>query len=123
MSPSISRIVIYTKKMQAMIDFYTRFFGFEAHHNEADRIIELRPRSSGVTLLLHPAAKGQRDGQSLVKLVFDVEDVDGFCNQMKARGLVFGSIHKGDGYIFANAKDPSNNSISVSSRAFADPMT
>ena len=121
MSPSINRIIIYTKKVQAMIDFYTRFLGFEARQHEADRIVELRPQSSGLTLLLHPAAKGQKDGQSLVKLVFDVEDVDGFCRQMKERGLVFGPIHQGNGYTFANVKDPSNNSISVSSRAFAYP--
>lgn len=120
MSPSINRIIVYTKKMQAMIDFYSRFFGFEAHQHEGDRIVELRPPSSGLTLLLHPAARGQRDGQSLVKLVFDVRDVEGYCRQLEERGLVFGPIHRGDGYVFANAKDPSNNSISVSSRAFAD---
>lgn len=121
MSPSIHQILIYTKKIQAMIDFYTRFFGYEARQHEGDRIVELRPRSSGLTLLLHPAAKGQRDGQSLVKLNFDVEDVKGYCRQMEERGLVFGPVHSGDGYRFANAKDPSNNTISVSSRAFADP--
>lgn len=31
MPPPINRIVIYTKKMQAMIEFNKRFFGFEAH--------------------------------------------------------------------------------------------
>jgi predicted enzyme related to lactoylglutathione lyase len=55
----------------------------------------------------------------MVKLVFDVEDVEAFCAQARARGLKFGALHKGDEYVFANAKDPSGNSISVSSRAFA----
>ena len=123
MSPAINRLVIYTKKMEAMTAFYTRFFGFEAHRQEGDRIVELRPQSSGLTLLLHPAGKGQREGQSLVKLVFDVEDVEGVCRRMKQRGLEFGPIHKGDGYMFANAKDPSNNTISVSSRAYSALVT
>ena len=34
------------------------------------------------------------------------------------QGLDFGAIHKGDGYLFANARDPAGNSVSVSSRAF-----
>ncbi|MEP2028983.1 MAG: hypothetical protein ABJI96_09800 [Paracoccaceae bacterium] len=72
-----------------------------------------------MALLLHPASKGQNEGQSLVKLVFDVEDVPAFCKTAAANNLSFGAIHKAEGYVFANAKDPSNNSVSVSSRAFA----
>ncbi len=68
--------------------------------------------------MLHPASKGQKPGQALVKLVFDVEDVEGFCAESKTRGLAFGPLHKADGYMFANAKDPSGNTVSVSGRAF-----
>ena len=57
-------------------------------------------------------------GQALVKLVFDVEDVEGFCAEAGAKGLPFGKIHKGPGYRFANAKDPSGKSVCVSSAAF-----
>jgi hypothetical protein len=56
----------------------------------------------------------------LVKLVFDVQDVPAFCEAAKSRGLDFGKVHKGNGYEFANAKDPSKNSIQVSSRAFRE---
>ncbi|WP_377186257.1 VOC family protein [Ruegeria meonggei] len=87
---------------------------------EADRIVELVPVSGGAHLLLHPAGKAAREGQAAVKLVFDVVDVAGFCDHARQQGLKFGPIHKVDGYVFANAKDPSKNSISVSSRAFAD---
>ena len=51
--------------------------------------------------------------------MFDVEDVERFCSDAKTRGLDFGPVHRADGYIFANARDPSGNSVSVSSRAFA----
>jgi hypothetical protein len=72
--------------------------------------------------MLHPAAKGQRaGGQTAVKLVFDVEDVEAFCARCAENGLRFGVIHKADGYVFANAKDPCQNAISVSSRAFRGP--
>ena len=119
MNPPLNRLIIYTKKMEEMIAFYTRHFGYSVHQLENDRIVELRPSDSGASILLHPAGKGQREGQALVKLVFDVENVEAFCHEAARAGLVFGSIHNADGYQFANAKDPSKNTVSVSSRAFA----
>lgn len=101
-----------------MVAFYCLHFGFEKFTCPGDRIVELRPRGSGTSILLHPAGKGQKSGQSLVKLVFDVEDVAHFCEKARQNGLPFGPIHDGDGYGFANAKDPSGNSVSVSNRAF-----
>ena len=115
----LGRLVIYTKKIDAMSDFYCRHFGFTEIRTEGDRIIELRPQYGGASLLLHPASRKQQEGQVLVKLVFDVEDVPAFCEAAAAGGLHFGKVHQVDGYAFANAKDPSNNSIQVSSRVFA----
>jgi len=117
--PQLNRLIIYTKRVPEMIAFYTQHFGYTARQLPGDRIVELLPEAGGVTILLHPAAKSQKEGQVLVKLVFDVQDVEVFCQAAKAKGLDFGTIHQADGYAFANAKDPSNNSISVSSRAFA----
>jgi len=119
MATPIGRIIIYTRKMAEMADFYCRHFGFDAHQRDDDRIVELRPGSAGPPILLHPAGKAQKQGQSIVKLVFDVEDVERFCCDARTRGLDFGPIHRADGYMFANARDPSGNSVSVSSRAFA----
>ena len=45
-------------------------------------------------------------------------DVDEFRTRAAERGLEFGAIHRGDGYVFANARNPAGNSISVSSRGF-----
>jgi catechol 2,3-dioxygenase-like lactoylglutathione lyase family enzyme len=115
----LGRLVVYTRKMDEMAAFYCRHFGFEAVAREGDRIVELRPRDGGMTILLHPASKGQKIGQSLVKLVFDVEDVESFCATAHENGLVFGPEHKAGGYSFANARDPSGNPVSVSSRAFS----
>ena len=120
MSVSLGRLVIYTSKIDQMADFYAKHFDFSVLRAEDDRIVELRAQNSGLTLLLHPAAAKQKQGQALVKLVFDVEDVSAFCEAARADGLVFGKIHRADGYEFANAKDPSRNSIQVSSRAFRD---
>lgn len=101
-----------------MIAFYTGHFGFSALHDDADRLVELVHTDHPVKLLLHPAAKSQKQGQSCVKLVFNIQDVPAFREQAQKSGLEFGAIHKADGYVFANAKDPSNNPISISSRAY-----
>jgi predicted enzyme related to lactoylglutathione lyase len=118
MTPSLSRLILYTKHVPEMIDFYGGHFGYAARHIPNDRIVELVPPADGAVLLLHPAAKSQKEGQVLVKLVFDVEDVEAFCAEARSKGLEFGPIHRGEGYVFANAKDPSGNSVSISSRAF-----
>lgn len=119
MTAPLGRLVIYTRKMDEMADFYCRHFGFRAIALPCDRIVELRPEAGGAAILLHPAGKGQRQGQALVKLVFDVKDVAGFCAEASRHGLYFGAIHEADGYTFANTKDPSGNSVQVSNRAFA----
>lgn len=118
-APPLGRIILYTRKVDEMTAFYGHHFGFHAVRRDGDRIVELRPDKGGAPILLHPASKGQRQGQSLVKLVFDVEDVAGFCESARARGLDFGPIHQAQGYVFANTKDPAGNPVQISSRAFS----
>ena len=120
MTAQLGRIIIYTKRIEAMVEFYRQHFGFEVLRLDRDRIVELVPQAGGAHILLYPMSPGRKEGQTLVKLVFDVVDVEGFCRDAKARGLLFGSIHQADGYSFANAKDPAKNSVSISSRAFVD---
>lgn len=118
MSSPLGRIIIYTKRIDDMVAFYCTHFGFKELRLEGDRIVELVPKGSGAHILLHPVSRGRKEGQTLVKLAFDVEDVAQFCANAEKRGLLFGSIHQADGYSFANTKDPAKNSITVSSRAF-----
>ncbi len=117
--PQCHRLILYTRRMDEMTAFYHRHFGYTAFRNEADRIVELRPAGGGAILMLHPAAKGQREGQAQVKLVFDVRDVAAFRDSLIADGLPVGPLHDGGGYVFANLKDPSGNSLSISGRGFA----
>jgi hypothetical protein len=85
--------------MKEMAAFCCRHFGFEAVSRDNDRVVELRPRNGVMTI--HPASKGQKIGQSLVKLVFDVQDVESSFATARESGPVF------------------DNPISVSSRAFS----
>lgn len=118
MSAPLGRITIYTKRLEQVAAFYCTHFGFEELRLEGDRIVELIAPEGGANIMLYPMSQGRKEGQTLVKLVFDVEDVEGFCQEALERGLKFGPIHQADGYSFANAKDPAKNSVSISSRAF-----
>ena len=117
--PVLGRILLYVHDMETVAEFYARHFGFRIHRTTGDHIVELEsPAGTGTNIMLHPLGRGRKRGQTVAKLVFDVADVDAFCARAEAQGLAFGVIHKGDGYAFANVKDPAGNSVSVSSRAF-----
>ncbi len=118
MNVAINRVVMYAKHVDKMVAFYEKYFAFTADVAEGDRIVELTPADGGMTLLIHQAGKGMKEGQACVKLVFDVEDVPQFHERCAQNGLKLGTIHQADGYVYANGKDPSKNSIQISSRAF-----
>lgn len=118
MTLPLNRIVLYAHDVEDTLAFYEKHFGFEVHRQSGDRIVELIHPAGGAILMVHQAGKGVRRGQSTIKLVFDVADVEAFCASSARNGLEFGAIHRADGYVFANARDPGKNPISISSRAF-----
>ena len=115
---ALNRLLLYARDVAETASFYEKHFGFKAFQLPGDRIVELASPDGGASIMIHAAGKGQKQGQSIVKLVFDVTDVEAFCARCAKNGLEFGPIHNADGYTFANAKDPCLNPISVSSRAF-----
>jgi len=116
--PALHTILLYAKNMQATADFYRRFFGFVSSGEVVEGLITLIPANGGAGILVHQAAKSVKQGQAGMKLMFDVQDIEGFKQTSAALGLVFGSTHQANGYAFANAKDPDGNSVAISSRAF-----
>lgn len=118
MFPRLGSVTLYVRSIEASIAFYEKHFGYSVHRFEGDRLIELHSPNGGMQINLHQAAKSLKRGQVLVKLGFEVEDVEGFVAQSERRGLKFGPLHDGLGYYFANAKDPDGNNISISGRVF-----
>ena len=115
---ALNRLILYARNVEQTVAFYERHFGFQVLRLTGDRIVELVALSGGANIMVHAAAKGVKTGQVTVKLVFDIEDVLGFCEKSARNGLVFSAEHRADGYSYANAKDPCGNNIQVSSRAF-----
>ena len=117
-SPPITRIILYVHDMPKVAAFYEWHFGFVRIDVGDDDLIYLHSPAQGCGLALLQAAKSQKAGQVLVKLVFQVNDVEAFKQASAKNGLIFGATHIGPGYAFANAKDPAKNSIQISSRKF-----
>lgn len=121
MNAPLGTVIIYARDMKKTAAFYSEHFGFATTGEVVEGLIELQPKNGGAGILVHQAAKSVKLGQVGVKLSFHVEDVKGFVAAAATKGLKFGAIHQAHGYVFANAKDPDKNSVSVSSRAFRAP--
>jgi predicted enzyme related to lactoylglutathione lyase len=120
MMAALSRLILYARNVDKLVEFYESHFNYTARREEGDKIVELVAGDGGANLMIHPASKGMKAGQNCVKLVFDVEDVEQAVKRFAASGLAFGVVHQANGYQFANAKDPAKNSIQISSRAFRE---
>jgi predicted enzyme related to lactoylglutathione lyase len=115
---NLGSVVIYARDMVRTAQFYASHFDFATTGEVVEGLIELTPRNGGAAILIHQAAKSVKLGQVGVKLNFQIPDVAAFVARAAANGLQFGAIHQANGYSFANTKDPDNNSVSVSSRAY-----
>lgn len=112
-APVITKIALYVRDLRKIAAFYEKHFGFVVVPPELVDKLTLVTPAGGCKLVLLQASKGHRIGQSCVKLVFDVTDVAAFREERMRAGLKFGPIHKGDGYEFANARDPARNLIQI----------
>jgi len=116
----ITKIAFYVRDIPKVAEFYTRHFGFTVRYNEKKDKAILSPAQGGCRLVLLQASKGHKPGQSIVKLMFDVADVAAMKEEQAKKGLMFGAIHKGPTYQFANARDPERNLISISNAYLVD---
>ena len=116
----ITKIAFYVRDIPKIAEFDSRHFGFTARYNEKKDKAVLSPAAGGCRLVLLQASKGHKIGQSIVKLVFDVADVAAMKQEQAKKGLIFGPIHQGPTYQFANARDPAKNLISISDAYLVD---
>jgi predicted enzyme related to lactoylglutathione lyase len=113
-------VALYVRDLPKIAEFYAKYFGFVATFSEKkDKAILAQPKG-GLRLVLLQASKGHRIGQSCVKIIFDVHDIARFKEEQARLGLKFGTIHRGPGYEFANARDPAKNLIQISNGFLVD---
>jgi predicted enzyme related to lactoylglutathione lyase len=110
----ITKVAFYVRDIPGVADFYARHFGFAVKFNARGDKAVLTPAADGCRIVLLQASKGHKIGQSISKLIFDVPDVPAAKAELAKGGLIFGAVHEGPGYRFANARDPAKNLISIS---------
>jgi catechol 2,3-dioxygenase-like lactoylglutathione lyase family enzyme len=113
--PRIARVILYVKDVAGVAAFYEWHFGLRRLAGATEEWVELAGADGGCGIGVHLAAKSQKSGAAM-KLVFGIEDVEGFKAERERDGLRFGVVHRADGVAFANAKDPAGNSIQISNR-------
>jgi predicted enzyme related to lactoylglutathione lyase len=118
----ITRLALYVRDLPRIAEFYARHFGFVARFSAKRDKVVLRPAAGGCHLVLLQASKGHKIGQSTVKIIFDVPDVEAAKKAYAQQGLSFGPILRGPDYQFANARDPAKNLIQISSAYLADAI-
>lgn len=116
--PAITLLALYVRNQQKIADFYSLHFGLIQDASRMPDSLMLTSPSGGCSLVLLQASKGHKIGQSCIKIIFDVKDIEAFKHQSLVNGLQFGATHQCEGYAFANARDPAKNLIQISSRAF-----
>jgi predicted enzyme related to lactoylglutathione lyase len=115
MPPPIVRLILYVKDIPKVAQFYQRHFGMKPLPSEEKGWLEMTSGASGCNIALHQASSTQKSGAA-IKIVFGVADVRKFMSEREKDGLKFGSIHDMGDFEFANVKDPSGNSVQISSR-------
>ncbi|HTJ30445.1 MAG TPA: VOC family protein [Acidobacteriaceae bacterium] len=107
----LARIILFTRQMDGMSDFYGRILGLKLITEEKGW---REYKAGAATIALHsgppsPGSKGP-------KIVFYAEDVPALRELLVARGARFGKVHVGNPFILCDGKDPDGNPIQLSNR-------
>jgi predicted enzyme related to lactoylglutathione lyase len=111
MKMKLARIILFTRQMDLMSQFYGEVLGLKLVTIESG----WREFSAGsATIGLHsgppsPGAKGP-------KIVFYAADVAALRESLVSRGAKFGKVRQGDVLCLCDGKDPDGNPIQLSNR-------
>lgn len=112
--------MIYTKDVEKTSTFYEKYFGLKRIDDSESNLVSLIDSSGKEILRVHKAGKAVKMGQATIKLIFEVSDIEKFKEKSFAKGLKFGTTHKGTYYQFANTKDPNGNGVQITTRKYPD---
>lgn len=109
-----ARIILFTRQMDAMTDYYGRILGLKTVSEEKG----WREFAAGaVSIALHsgtpsPGSKGP-------KIVFYADDVAAMRASLVAKGAKFGKVRQGEVLSLCDGKDPDGNPVQLSNRRSA----
>ena len=110
-SLKLARIILFTRQMELMSDYYGRILGLKLISEEKG----WREYAAGPTsIALHsgPSSPGSKGP----KLTFYAEDVAALRETLVSRGASFGKVLAGSPLHLCNGKDPDGNPVQLSNR-------
>ena len=107
----MTRVILFTARMEAMSRFYGQSLGLKQVTNEPDW---QEFAAGGVRIALHsgPSSPGRKGP----KIVFHARVVSALRETLIARGARFGKVRQGDSFCLCDGKDPDGNPIQLSDR-------
>lgn len=106
----MTRVILFTGRMDAMSKFYGEVLGLKQVTNEQGW---REFAAGGATIALHsgPSSPGRKGP----KIVFHAEDVAALRDRLVARGARFGKVREGQ-FRLCDGRDPDGNPIQLSNR-------
>lgn len=113
---SFNHAMIYVSSIPASLQFYEKQLGFQLLERQGDGYARLKSGGSDTTIALHKLPEGsQNDANGRVRLYFEVDDIEQFCEKLTSRGVVLdeGPAVMPWGWSHAYLRDTDGNEISV----------
>ena len=113
--PEFNHAMVYVSSAKQSLVFYRDMLGLRLVE-EMQGYARLQSATGSTTIALHELGKGQRFDRSLegMRLYFEVEGLDEYCNELSAKGVKFDQMPKDMewGWRHAYLRDPDGHEIS-----------
>ena len=109
--------MIYTTKLAPALKFYGDVLGFEVVDDYPGAYARMKSPGGSTTIALHVLEEGKKldTKKEGVRLYFEVEELDAFCDALKNRGVTLDQMPKEMpwGWRHAYLRDPDGHEISL----------
>jgi catechol 2,3-dioxygenase-like lactoylglutathione lyase family enzyme len=116
---TFNHAMIYTKDVQKSLSFYAGLLGFKLiedfRYENTPVYARLRAPGGDGTIALHQVEQGGSTAAEGVRLYFEIEDLNGFCEKLKKKGVYFPQPPRMMpwGWVHAYMNDPDGHEISL----------
>ena len=116
---TFNHAMIYTKDVAKSLGFYAGLLGFKLiedfRYDNVPVYARLRAPGGDGTIALHQVEQGGSTAAEGVRLYFEIEDLNGFCEKLKKKGVYFPQPPRMMpwGWTHAYMNDPDGHEISL----------
>jgi predicted enzyme related to lactoylglutathione lyase len=108
-SMKMTRVILFTARMDAMCKFYGKVLGLK-HVTKEKGWNEFAAGATRIALHSGPSSPGRKGP----KIVFHAKDITAMRESLVARGASFGKVRQGETFSLCDGKDPDGNPIQLS---------